>query len=76
MTLRTVDLDELFQEDFNRGVNAAQDYFDKNLINPDNVYSHNILTEAEGKDHFAGFLGLWGESGIYRCRSGISGQRI
>ena len=58
MTLQLVEAEELSQEDINRGVNAAQSYFDERMIIPELVYRH-VLAEAIGDNHVTGFLQMW-----------------
>ena len=46
------------QANIDRGVAAAQAFFDKHSIIPHLVYTH-VLAEAEGDPHVSEFVELW-----------------
>ena len=73
MKLDLVDT-HLPQEDIDRGIAAAKEFFDKHLIIPDIVYQH-VIAEAEGRPYIDGFIWLWEKANQIALNAAFQGDK-
>ncbi len=62
------------QEDIDRGIAAAKEFFDKHFIIPDIVYQH-VIAEAEGRPYIDGFIWLWEKANQIALNAAYQGKQ-